>query len=420
MKRGKKMVLLLGAWVVLMAGYICIGRMNTTATVTETQVNVPLWQEGKTVSALSWTQDGERLSFSLGESVWMKEDDAAFPVNQSALGSLAGKISGLTAVRELTDVTRPEDYGLDAPAFSVAAKDEDGDETVYALGDRTPFEDGYYLSVSGSESVYVIESSLATAFDKTLTQLASMESMPEVTDITRLTVGDTLDISLKGGAWVDTATGEALDQSAAAALVTTAEGLAWSELVATGATDEQLEAWALDDAQAVRVTLLSGEMAERTLLLGGKDGETDRYVRLPDSRMVYTFYSDDADDLLEAGIDTLWQRKPISVTVDELNEAAFAWDGGEAVLTAQDGESATMQSVVELLNDLEGTERVALEEPGEEVLSVRLTQEDGETQTLVFETYNVDSYLLAITDSHGMLVPAQDVDRLIRMLRKKG
>ena len=280
------MVLLLGAWAVLMAGYVCIGRMNTTATVAETQVTVPLWQEGKTVSALSWTQDGEHLSFSLGESVWMKEDDAAFPVNQSALGSLAGKISGLTAVRELTDVTRPEDYGLDAPAFSVAAKDEDGDETVYALG--------------------------------------------------------------------------------------------------------------------------------------GKDEETDRYARLPDSRMVYTFYSGDADDLLEAGIDTLWQRKPVSVTADELSEAAFAWDGGEAVLTAQDGESATMQSVVELLNDLEGTERVALEEPGEEVLSVRLTQEDGETQTLVFETYNVDSYLLDITDSHGMLVPAQDVDRLIRMLRQKG
>lgn len=420
MKRGKKMVLLLGAWAVLMAGYVCIGRMNTTATVTETQVSVPLWQKGKTVSALSWTQDGESLAFCLGESVWMKEDDAAFPVNQSALDSLAGKISGLTAVRELTDVTRPEDYGLDAPAFCVTAKDEDGGETVYALGDQTPFEDGYYLSVSGSESVYVIENSLATAFDKTLTQLASMESMPAVTDVTRLTVGDTLDISLKDEAWVDIATGERLDQSAAEALVTAAEELAWSELVATSATDEQLEAWALDDAQAVRVTLQSGDTAERTLLLGGKDDETDRYVRLPDSRMVYTFYSDDADDLLEAGIDTLWQRKPVSVTVDELSEAAFAWDGGEVVLTAQDGESATMQSIVELLNSLEGTERVALENPGEEVLSVRLTQEDGETQTLVFRMHNVDSYLLAITDSHGMLVPAQDVDRLIRMLRQKG
>ncbi|MGN0775307.1 MAG: DUF4340 domain-containing protein [Candidatus Ventricola sp.] len=420
MKRGKKMLLLLGAWAVLMAGYVCIGRMNTTAVVTETQVSVPLWQEGKTVSALSWTQDGESLSFFLGESVWMKEDDAAFPVNQSALDSLAGKISGLTAVRELTDVTKPEDYGLGEPAFSLTVKDEDGGETVYAMGDQTPFEDGYYLSVSGSESVYVIESSLATAFDKTLTQLASMESMPEVTEITRLTVGDTLDISLKDEAWVDTATGERLDQSAAEALVKTAEGLAWSELVATSATDEQLEAWALDDAQAVRVTLLSGETAERTLLLGGKDEETDRYARLPDSRMVYTFYSDDADDLLEAGLDTLWQKKPVSVTADGLSEAVFAWDGGEAVLTAQDGESTTMQSVIELLNSLEGTERVALEEPGDAVLSVCLTQEGGETQTLVFHAYNVDSYLLEITGTHGILVPAQDVDRLIRMLKQKG
>lgn len=422
MKRGKKMALLLGAWALLMVGYVCVGRMNETTVVSETKGSFPLWQEEKTVSSLRWTQDGEEFSFSLGESVWMKDDDTAFPVNQTALENLAKKIAGLTAVRELTDVTRPEDYGLGTPAFSVTARDEDGNETVYAMGDQTPFEDGYYLSVSGSESVYVIESSLATAFGKTLTQLATMESMPEVTEVTRLTVGDTLDIRLDdaGEAWVDTATGEMLDQSAAAALVTEAKGLTWSELITTSATDEQLTQWGLDDAQAVRVTLYNGETAERTLLLGGKDDETDRYVRLPDSRMVYTFYSDDADDLLEAGIDTLWQKKPVAVTVDQLSEAAFVWDGGEAVLTAQDGESTAMQSVIELLNSFEGTERVALGESGEEVLRVTLTDEDGETRTLVFCAYNVDSYLLEINETHGMLVPAQDVDRLIRMLKQKG
>ncbi|MGN0772524.1 MAG: DUF4340 domain-containing protein [Candidatus Ventricola sp.] len=420
MKRGKKMILLLGAWALLMIGYVCIGRMNETAVVSETEGSFSLWPEEKTVSSLTWTKDGEEYAFSLGESVWTKDGDASFPVNQSALQNLAKKIAGLTADRELTDVTRPEDYGLAAPAFSVTVRDEDGSETVYAMGDQTPFEDGYYLSVSGSGSVYVIASSLATAFDKTLTQLASMESMPEVTDVTRMTVGDTLDICQSDGVWVDTATGEMLDQSAAQALVSEAKGLTWSELIATDATDEQLAQWALDDAQAVAVTLFNGETAERTLLLGGKDDETDRYARLPDSRMVYTFYSDDADDLLEAGIDTLWQRKPVSVTVDELSEAAFAWDGGEAVLTAQDGESTAMQSVIELLNSLEGTERVTLGEPGEEVLRVTLTDDGGETQAFVFRAYNVDSYLLEITDMHGMLVPAQDVDRLIRMLKQKG
>ena len=420
MKRKKKMILLMGLLAVLLIGYELIDRMGSTTVVSETEVSLPLWQEDKAVSTLSWTRDGEAFSFTRGESVWMKADDDAFPVNQTAIDNLAKKISELTAVRELTDVTRPEDYGLAAPAFTVTAKDEDGNETVYAMGDQTPFEDGYYLSVSGSESIYVITSSLETAFSKTLTQLASMESIPEAENVTRMTVGDTLDIRLEDGAWVDTETGEPLDQSAAEALVTTAKELAWSELIATGATDEELSQWGLDDAQAVRVTLYEGETAVRTLLLGGQDDESDRYARLPDSEMVYTFYGDDADELLEAGIDTLWNKKPVSVTVDQVNEAVFAWESGEATLEAEDGESTAMENAIELLDSLKGTERVALGELGEQVLRVELTDTEGTTQEIVFYAYNVDSYLLKITDMHGMLVPAQDVDRLIRMLRQKG
>lgn len=350
MKRKKKMILLTGLLCVLLLGYGLLEQTESSAVVSETEVSLPLWQADKAVSALSWAKDGESFSFARGESVWMKEGDKAFPVNQTALDNLARKISELTAVRELTDVTRPEDYGLASPSFTVTAKDEDGNETVYALGDQTPFEDGYYLGVSGSGSIYVIKSDLGTAFSKTLTQLASMESIPEAENVTRMTVGDTLDICLSDGAWIDTQTGEPLDQDAAAALIETARGLAWSELIATGATDEALAQWGLDDAQAVRVTLYDGETATRTLLLGGQDDESDRYARLPDSRMVYTFYGDDADELLEAGIDALWNRKQVAVTVDQVNEAVFTWDGGEATLTAEDGGSTVMQNVIELLD----------------------------------------------------------------------
>lgn len=420
MKRKKKMILLMGLLAVLLIGYGLLDRMGSTTVVSETEVSLPLWQEDKAVSALSWTRDGEAFSFTRGESVWMKADDDAFPVNQTAIDNLAKKISELTAVRELTDVTRPEDYGLADPAFTVTVKDEDGNETVYAMGDQTPFEDGYYLSVSGSESIYVISSSLETAFSKTLTQLASMESIPEAENVTRMTVGDTLDIRLDDDVWVDTETGEPLDQSAAEALVTTAKDLTWSELIATNATDEELSQWGLDDAQAVRVTLYEGEAAVRTLLLGGQNDESDRYARLPDSEMVYTFYGDDADELLEAGIDTLWNKKPVSVTVDLVSEAVFTWESGEATLEAEDGESTAMENAIELLNALKGTERVALGELGDQVLRVELTDTEGTTQELVFYAYNVDSYLLKITDAHGMLVSAQDVDKLIRMLKQKG
>ena len=421
MKRGKKMILLVGAFCALLGSYSLLGQMNETTTVSETKGNYPLWIEEKTVSSLAWTQDGEALSFSMGESVWMKADDAAFPVNQTAVQNLADKIEKLTAISELTDVTKPEDYGLAEPAFTVTVKDETGSETVYAMGDQTPFEDGYYLSVTGSDNIYVIESSLATAFNKTLTQLATMESMPEVTGVTRMTVGNTLDVSYDKelSAWMDTATGEVLDSDAVSDLVQTAQDLTWSELIATSASDDELSAWAIDDAQAVKLTLYNGDTAERTLLLGGTDDEGDRYARLPDSGMVYTFYSSDADDLLEAGIDTLWLKKLRGMTVDQIQSVTFVWDGGEMTLTSDDSESTTMQSIIEHLDSFEGTARVELGEPGDAVLKVSVTANDGKEQELAFYAYNVDSYLLPITDAHGMLVPAEDVDKLIRMLKQK-
>ena len=422
MKRGKKMILLLGLLCVLLGGYAMLGQMNETTTVSETKGDYPLWADGKTVSSLTWTKNSETFAFSMGESVWMKDDDSAFPVNQTAVQNLADKIEKLTAVSELTDVTKLEDYGLADPAFAVTVKDESGGETVYSMGDQTPFEDGYYLSVSGNDHIYVIETSLATVFNKTLTQLATMETMPEVTSITRMTVGNTLDVtySEEMHAWTDTATGEVLDTDAVADLVDAAQNLTWSELLATSASDEELSTWALDEAQAVQLTLYNGETVERTLLLGGADAESDRYARLPDSRMVYTFYGSDVDDLLEASVDTLWMKKLRGMTVDQIHSITFAWDDGEMKLMNDDGESTTMQSIIEHLDSFEGTERVALGELGDAILRVLVTDTEDKVKELAFYAYNVDSYLLPITDAHGMLVPAEDVDKLIRMLKQKG
>ena len=421
MKRGKKMILLLGLLCVLLGGYAILGQMDETTTVSETKGSYPLWADGKTVSSLKWMKDGKEFAFSMGESVWMKDGDSTFPVNQTAVENLADRIKNLTAVSELTDVTKPEDYGLDDPAFAVTVRDESGSETVYTMGDQTPFEDGYYLSVSDNDHIYVIESSLASVFNKTLTQLATMETMPEVTTVTRMSVGDTLDVTYneEALAWTDTATGEILDTDAVADLVEAAQNLTWSELLATSAMDDELSAWALDDAQAVTLTLYNGNTAERTLLLGGTDDEGDRYARLPDSRMVYTFYGSDTDDLLSASVDTLWMKKPFGMTIDQISEIAFAWDGQESVLTNTDRESTTMQSIIEHLGSFEGTQRVELGELGEAILTISSKDTENNVQELVFYAYNVDSYLLPITDAHGMLVPAEDVDKLIRMLKQQ-
>ncbi len=446
MKRSVKMALMLAALVVLVGGYVVILNTEDAPTVSEEAGSFPLWDGD--VTALRWTNDGEDFAFVKGQSVWMREDDDAFPVNQTAVGNLADKIVGLTADRQLTDVGDAADYGLDEPAFTVTATNADGEDITLAMGDATPFDDGYYMS-TGGDAVYVVADSLATAFDRTLTQLAVMEDMPAVESVTRVTVGDALDIAYdaQAGTWSDAATGEVLDTDLAQDFADDAAGLTWSALIETSATDEELTGWALDDAQATAVVLYDGETAARTLLLGGEDEDGDRYARLPDSRMVYTIGASDADGVLGGSIDTLWDKMPVKLAAEEITGAGFTWSGGQKTLAPGDMESETAQAILTQLTGLKGTARAALDDPGEPVLIAVLdgvrgaqdetgeaeatggettAQSDAEasgeavTQTIEIYPYNVDSYWIAIQGGTGMLVDAGDVDKLIRMLSQEG
>lgn len=421
MKRRMKMALMLGALVVLLGGYAFVNRMGNTTEVSETEGVFPLWAEGSEVTSLSWEKDGVVYAFQKDEDGWMREGDDSFPVNQTVLSRLAERIESLTASRELTDISDLADYGLSDAAFAVTAKDSGGGAVTYRLGDATPFEDGYYMSVSSSESLYVVESSMESAFDLSLTELAQMEIIPQAESVTRLKVG-ALDITCEGESetWSDTATGEKLDTAAAEKLASAAGSLGWNELVAVSATDEELTAWALDDAQATVMTAYDSEDAVLTLLLGGEDESGNRYARLPDSRMVYMLTASDVSGLLSASIDTLWDKTIQTLAADELGTAAFAWDGGALTLTAEDAESATAQGLLEQLGKLEGTARVALGEPGEPVLTVVMTDAQGEETEVACYAYSADAYIVPITGTHGALVDAEIVDKLIRMLKQAG
>ena len=97
------------------------------------------------------------------------------------------------------------------------------------MGDETPFGDGYYLSLSGEGgTVYTVADALSGDFSGSLLSFAQSEELPAVENVTRLVVGDTLDVegtaektegegsSLR---WTWKATGEKLDGSEVEALI---------------------------------------------------------------------------------------------------------------------------------------------------------------------------------------------------------
>lgn len=453
MKRLMKLLILLVVLAGLLAGYGAINSATQTQTVEQVEGTFDLCALTEdTLSGLIWADGETEYHFVREDGIWQKAGDTSFPVNQSALDALAKKIVALSATRMLEDVSSLADYGLDAPAFTVTAEGTDGTQVTYAMGDATPFADGYYVSASDqADAIYTVEDSLSDMFDKTLTQLAEMETMPEVENVTRLTVGDALDVVYLEESrtidstqhWYDAQTGEALDGEAVQELAEDAVGLAWNALIATSASDEELSAWTLDDAGATAITLFDGDEAARTLLIGAEDGEGSRYARLAGSVMVYTIDSDSVDALLSANVGTLWTRALVPLDYEELAQAVFTLGDGQTVTIAMQaeetdadaGDSGDAQESADAAGDaqtdeesadetlwqafasLTGTARVNEEAVGDALLTVNVTSQSDVTAQAALYARDADTYLAVSDDGRVMLVDAAAVDRVVRLVR---
>lgn len=192
MKRSKKMLLLLIALVLCVGGYYGVQLLGSdTASVSEEAGTFALNSHtADDLTGLSWSNNDERFAFTLSDGAWSVTADPAFPLNQTDVQSMADDLLALVGTRQLDGVTDLAAYGLAEPTFSVTASWSDGTSTTYAVGDETPFGDGYYISLGQEHVIYTITDDISDIFDTTLNDLAVLESIPAATAATRLTIAD--------------------------------------------------------------------------------------------------------------------------------------------------------------------------------------------------------------------------------------
>ena len=124
--------------------------------------------DGKTVN----------LIFDTASSTWLYADDTDYPINQTTAAAMAVAASSVSAVRELTAPESEDSYGLDSPILTVSVTFSDDSTVTYKVGDYNSYSQTYYMSVTGSDSVFAIESSFKTKFNYTLDDLIVLESLP--------------------------------------------------------------------------------------------------------------------------------------------------------------------------------------------------------------------------------------------------
>ncbi len=440
MNRGKKMLALLIVLAVMLGGYYAVKQSNQTTSVSETSGTFDLTAKtADDLTGISWTTGDTTLAFTLNdEGEWITTDTPAWPVDQSAVQTLADKLLALQGTRKLEDVTSLADYGLDTPTMTVTATWKDASSTTYSMGDATPFADGYYLKLSTQDDViYTIATSLSTTFNKTQKDLVAMEEIPTISEVSSITVGTTFAAVKKSESttvnpdqlWYD-ATDEPLTASKVEALVSAAKGIAWDELVSAAATEDELTTYQLDDAHATVITLTGDEDASLTLMIGGEDAEGNRYARLPDSSMVYTVEADDVSSLLSANSDDMWMTALVPLPWSALKTATLETGKGtytivkaeETEATATDTDTSTDASEADetlwsKITALTATDRLSEATDGDTVLTITAQDEAGREITVVVREYSADSYQALVDGEKTLLVSADTIDTLVRTIK---
>ena len=378
MNRGKKLIILCCALVVLGAGYVVARTVYAEPTEEEEGVALAAPEEA---SRLEWTYEGATLALVKEDDSWSYADDDVFPLDQSVPENMTGVLSGLTASRVLDEPGELADYGLDEPALTVTATDADGTAYTFAVGDQNEVSQEYYLLYNGDESkVYMVDSSLGDAFSLGLYDMVQMESLPMFGTVTGLSVtqpGGSVSVSYvedseslyydSSAHWFleqEDGTQLALDTGKVTSLTASVTGLTWISCVNYDADDQELAAWGLEESSAVKVVLTyepssSEEDEEESdteaepqtfVLYLGNDTDEGTYARLADSRMVYLINSDTADSLRYTSYSSLRPAEICSVdwnTVDRLEVTVdgttntISFDEQEEETTADGGDTVT-------------------------------------------------------------------------------
>ena len=132
----------------------------------------------KSLKTFAYESGGSKMSFTQKDGEWVYDEDDGVRLEQSTIKSTVKEITGLTAVRKLSDPDEKEDYGLDSPDYTVTYTAKDGTRGTIEIGDAAG--DNYYAMIQDSDAVYTISSTLVSDLGFDLSSLTENDTLPSI------------------------------------------------------------------------------------------------------------------------------------------------------------------------------------------------------------------------------------------------
>lgn len=333
----KKTVKLVSAVVVL--GVLCAAYEGVNFYVTsqeekgteENDTSVDLVSlEADDITAVSFTADQNEVEFDKKDDSWTEKSDANFPVNQDTVDSAVKGVASLTADQEISDVEDMSQYDLDNPQNTITLTTADGD-TSLQIGMESSNNQYYVKKEDDDKNVYLVSSSSIEPFMGTLYDFAESGTFPSVTSatITDVKVDKENSYELTQDAdnlfWnvSDGKTTEKADTTKAGTVTSAIGSLTYDKFVDYNCTDDSK--YGFDDPYAVITVKYTEEEQETqtvektlTIYVGDETGD-DRYVKVDDSKEVYTITKDSLTDILDSTMSDFYNLTVSYVSSNDLD-----------------------------------------------------------------------------------------------------
>lgn len=184
-KRLYGLLSLLLVMIIMIGATIALSKSNASKEQLEEETeNITILSlEEEAILELDWQFDKKNLSFIKEKKGWKNVNDDNFPVDENSINIIISNITEVLAtqlvVKDAEDLSQ---YGLEKPELTISVTVSDGTNQVIKIGDEVPSDTGgRYCRMNEEQTVYVIPTSIYSAFAKTEQELLVLEETPEIT-----------------------------------------------------------------------------------------------------------------------------------------------------------------------------------------------------------------------------------------------
>ena len=184
MRKATKLYALLGVLLVVCIAAFAISRYEEKKEQIKNSGEVILEIPTDSVTALSWTNESGKFSFTKDET-WVYDDDNAFPVDEEKINDLLEQFTSFAAAFSIDDVEDYAQYGLDEPICTIHITAGEESYTV-ELGDFSKMDEQRYVSI-GDGKVYLVSEDPYDSYSAVLRDMIHNDTIPSFNTASRIT-----------------------------------------------------------------------------------------------------------------------------------------------------------------------------------------------------------------------------------------